>query len=117
MAGDDTIITDDIRAAGRAVLDRMATDTEYATRLVEDPVPLLVEAGIPEGVMPALAAGILDNAEVNGFGFVAAGGPHAPTVDAGTQVQTIGSGTSVIKQTNPTAFGNTDAFGRNYWYA
>jgi len=112
MTFDPPIINDEMRAAGRAVLDRMATDEDYAARLVEDPAPLLREAGIPENVVPALAAGIIDNAEVSGFSFSFGGGHLAP----GTEVQTIGtSGTSVIAQATY-AQTISGSYGRSFWY-
>jgi hypothetical protein len=117
MADDSTIITDDIRAAGRAVLQRMDADPDYAARLVDDPVPLLLEAGIPEGVMPALAAGILDNAEVSGFRFV------GPDVSPHANPTTVGAGTGqspstiIVKNGNPTVFTDTTSYGRSFWYS
>jgi len=111
MTYEPPIINDEMRAAGRAVLDRMTTDADYAARLVEDPAPLLREAGIPDDVVPALAAGIIDNAEVSGFSFSFGGAHLAP----GTEAQTGGSGTSVIAQATY-AQTVSGSYGRTFWY-
>ena len=68
MSDEDVVISEEVRAAGRGVLERLDSDASYRERFASDPAGVLQEAGIPEAVMPALAtAAISDGDEVEGF--------------------------------------------------
>jgi len=105
-------INDDVRAAGRGVLDRLQSDAAYRERFATDPRAVLEEAGVPEEVMPVLAAAAESGSEVEGFAV-----KGSATVFCKLAIGHVAGGCTEGCGTTTQCVTDGENCARNFWYS